>query len=93
MWNITSSNFWQRQTFQKLSLCAQCGKGQHVASELRNCKSYTIRQTMYWHCRGRYDGPEPQRLAVLKYAALLGASHVDVELKVASYFFAGKSAL
>ena len=41
------------------------------------------------HCRGNYDGPEPQRLAVLKYAAHLGASHVDVELKVATYFFAG----
>ncbi len=40
-------------------------------------------------CRGNYDGPEPQRLAVLKYAAHLGASHVDVELKVATYFFAG----
>lgn len=38
---------------------------------------------------GKYDGPEPQRLAVLKYAARLGASHVDVELKVATYFFAG----
>lgn len=38
---------------------------------------------------GNYDGPEPQRLAVLKYAAHLGASHVDVELKVATYFFAG----
>ncbi|KAL3148662.1 hypothetical protein ABBQ38_014082 [Trebouxia sp. C0009 RCD-2024] len=42
---------------------------------------------------GKYDGPEPQRLAVLKYAALLGASHVDVELKVASYFFAGGGAV
>lgn len=42
-------------------------------------------------CRGKYDGPEPQRLAVLKYAARLGASHVDVELKVATYFFAGTS--
>ncbi len=41
-------------------------------------------------CRGNYDGPEPQRLAVLKYAAHLGASHVDVELKVATYFFAGE---
>lgn len=38
---------------------------------------------------GKYDGPEPQRLAVLKYAAHLGASHIDVELKVATYFFAG----
>lgn len=40
-------------------------------------------------CRGKYDGPEPARLAVLKYAAHLGASHVDVELKAAPYFFAG----
>ena len=48
---------------------------------------------MLCHCRGKYDGPEPQRLAVLKYAALLGASHVDVELKVATYFFAGSAAL
>lgn len=44
-----------------------------------------------WLCRGKYDGPEPQRLAVLKYAAILGVSHVDVELKVASYFFAGSN--
>ena len=40
-------------------------------------------------CRGKYDGPEPARLAVLKFAAHLGASHVDVELKAAPYFFAG----
>ena len=39
--------------------------------------------------RGKYDGPEPARLAVLKFAAHLGASHVDVELKAAPYFFAG----
>lgn len=52
--------------------------------------SYVARiQISGQNCRGNYDGPEPQRLAVLKYAAHLGASHVDVELKVATYFFAG----
>ena len=55
--------------------------------------SSTYLTAMLCHCRGKYDGPEPQRLAVLKYAALLGASHVDVELKVATYFFAGSAAL
>ncbi len=52
--------------------------------------SVACKQTSGHHCRGNYDGPEPQRLAVLKYAAHLGASHVDVELKVATYFFAGE---
>ncbi|EFN57759.1 hypothetical protein CHLNCDRAFT_143054 [Chlorella variabilis] len=38
---------------------------------------------------GKYDGPEPQRLAALRLAALSGAAYVDVELKVAPAFFAG----
>ena len=42
-------------------------------------------------CRsGKYDGPEAQRLAVLKAAATGGAAYVDVELKVAHVFFAGE---
>ena len=41
-------------------------------------------------CSGKYNGPEPQRLAVLKFAAFLGASHIDVELQAAQYFFAGE---
>ncbi len=39
--------------------------------------------------RGKYEGPEPERLAVLKLAALSGAPYVDVEFKAAPYFFAG----
>lgn len=37
---------------------------------------------------GRYEGPEPPRLAALRYAAGQGAAFVDVELKVAPLFFA-----
>ncbi|KAG2496617.1 hypothetical protein HYH03_005438 [Edaphochlamys debaryana] len=37
---------------------------------------------------GKYEGPEPERLAVLKLAALRGAPYVDVEFKAAAYFFA-----
>ncbi|KFM24903.1 Bifunctional 3-dehydroquinate dehydratase/shikimate dehydrogenase, chloroplastic [Auxenochlorella protothecoides] len=36
---------------------------------------------------GKSELPEPRRLAALKYAAILGAAFVDVEFKVASYFF------
>lgn len=44
-----------------------------------------------WHgCRGNYDGPEPERLATLKFAALNGAPYVDIEFKAIQYFFAGK---
>ncbi|KAL0035402.1 hypothetical protein WJX77_005085 [Trebouxia sp. C0004] len=59
---------------------------QQMLNETDTPKLVTMRPT--WE-GGNYDGPEPQRLAVLKYAARLGASHVDVELKVATYFFAG----
>lgn len=38
---------------------------------------------------GNYDGPEPQRLATLKLAAIKGAPYVDVEFKAAALFFAG----
>ncbi|KIY95963.1 dehydroquinate dehydratase/ shikimate dehydrogenase [Monoraphidium neglectum] len=37
---------------------------------------------------GNYSGPEPERLATLKYAAILGAPYVDVEFKAAHLFFA-----
>lgn len=40
--------------------------------------------------RGNYDGPEPERLAALKLAALKGAPYVDVEYKAAPLFFAGR---
>lgn len=40
--------------------------------------------------RGLYEGPEPDRLAALKYAAILGADYVDIELRAAKIFFAGK---
>lgn len=39
---------------------------------------------------GNYDGPEPQRLATLKLAAIKGAPYVDVEWKAAALFFAGR---
>lgn len=42
---------------------------------------------------GKYDGPEAQRLAALRLAALSGAAYVDVELKIAPVFFAAKSEL
>lgn len=41
---------------------------------------------------GKYDGPEAERLAALRLAALSGAAYVDVELKVAPIFFAGEAA-
>mmetsp|Transcript_20931 Transcript_20931/g.45776 ORF Transcript_20931/g.45776 Transcript_20931/m.45776 type:complete len:609 (+) Transcript_20931:186-2012(+) len=37
---------------------------------------------------GNYEGPEPERIATLKYASILGAPFVDVEYKAASLFFA-----
>lgn len=38
---------------------------------------------------GHYKGPERERLAVLRQATSLGASHIDVELKAADAFFEG----
>ncbi|KAI8473685.1 MAG: type I 3-dehydroquinase-domain-containing protein [Monoraphidium minutum] len=37
---------------------------------------------------GHYSGPEPERLATLKFAAMMGAPYVDVEFKAAHLFFA-----
>lgn len=42
------------------------------------------------YCSGFCELPEPRRLAALKYAASLGAAYVDIEHKVAPYFFEGK---
>lgn len=42
-----------------------------------------------WACSGKYDGPEAPRLAALRLAATLGVAYVDIELKVATVFFAG----
>ena len=42
---------------------------------------------------GNYAGGEPERLTALKFAAMLGAAYVDVELKAAAYYFAGAPAL
>ena len=43
-----------------------------------------------WSLRsGEYDGPEAERLAALKWAAMLGAAYVDVELESAKFFFGG----
>jgi hypothetical protein len=41
-------------------------------------------------CSGNYVGPEPERLATLKLAAIKGAPFVDVEFKAAALFFAGE---
>ena len=41
-------------------------------------------------CSGKYEGPEDVRLAIQQQAADLGADHVDIELKAAQGFFAGK---
>ncbi len=41
------------------------------------------------HRRGKYEGPEAERLATLKWAAMLGAAYVDVELEAAKFFFGG----
>ena len=40
---------------------------------------------------GQYKGGEAERLAVLKYAAVLGAAYVDCEFLAASHFFASAS--
>ena len=39
-------------------------------------------------CRGQYRGSDLVRLAILKYAAVLGAAYVDVEYLAAEFFFA-----
>lgn len=41
-------------------------------------------------CSGNYEGPEPERLATLKLAAMKKAPYVDVEFKAAAIFFAGR---
>lgn len=40
-------------------------------------------------CRGKFDGHEAQRLALLKFASTLEPAYVDVELLAADFFFAG----
>jgi hypothetical protein len=52
------------------------------------CRAVLCRAVTQTH-RGNYEGPEPQRLATLKLAALKGAPYVDVEFKAAALFFAG----
>lgn len=42
---------------------------------------------------GQYKGGEAERLAVLKYAAVLGAAYVDCEFLAAAHFFASVSRL
>lgn len=51
----------------------------------------SLKYTQSWFissCRGQFNGLEPLRLAVLKYAAVLGAPYVDVEYLAANFFFA-----
>ncbi|CAK0754240.1 hypothetical protein CVIRNUC_002282 [Coccomyxa viridis] len=42
---------------------------------------------------GQYRGSDVVRLAILKYAAVLGAAYVDVEYLAAEFFFASKGQL
>ena len=57
---------------------------------------WLVRMLMYLRhiiacvCRGQYKGNDILRLAVLKYAAVLGAPYVDVEYLAAEFFFASK---
>ncbi len=57
-----------------------CGEGAHPVNALE-----------WMQCSGQYSGDEAVRLAILKYAAVLGAEYIDVELKAAPYFFLGAS--
>ena len=41
-------------------------------------------------CRGRFEGHEADRLAILKFASMLEPAYIDVELLAADFFFAGK---
>ncbi|GLC40828.1 hypothetical protein PLESTF_001042000 [Pleodorina starrii] len=61
---------------------------QHLQQILAACPlPYIVTYRPVWE-GGKYDGPEPERLAVLKMSALLGAPYVDVEFKASPYFFA-----
>lgn len=61
---------------------------QHLQRIMSSCPlPYIVTYRPTWE-GGKYDGPEPERLAVLKLAALSGAPYVDVEFKAAPYFFA-----
>lgn len=60
----------------------------HLVRIIKACKlPYIVTYRPVWE-GGNYDGPEAERLAVLKVAALMGAPYVDVEFKAASFFFA-----
>ncbi|KAG2452420.1 hypothetical protein HYH02_002663 [Chlamydomonas schloesseri] len=61
---------------------------QHLEKILKSCPlPYIVTYRPVWE-GGKYEGPEPERLAVLKLAALMGAPYVDVEFKASPYFFA-----
>ncbi|KXZ55471.1 hypothetical protein GPECTOR_2g1020 [Gonium pectorale] len=63
---------------------------QHLQQLMSSCPlPYIVTYRPVWE-GGKYDGPEPERLAVLKMAALLGAPYVDVEFKASPYFFADR---
>jgi hypothetical protein len=40
--------------------------------------------------RGNYDGDEANRLATLKFAAIMGAPFIDIEFKASATFFASE---
>eukprot|EP00198_Chlamydomonas_reinhardtii_P005010 XP_001694346.1 dehydroquinate dehydratase [Chlamydomonas reinhardtii] len=61
---------------------------QHLEKIIKACPlPYIVTYRPVWE-GGKYEGPEPERLAVLKMAALMGAPYVDVEFKASPYFFA-----
>ena len=39
--------------------------------------------------RGKFNGPEPVRLAILKLASTLKPAYIDVEFLAADFFFSG----
>ncbi|GLI68149.1 hypothetical protein VaNZ11_012486 [Volvox africanus] len=72
----------------RLDFIADFDPERHLQQILSSCPlPYIVTYRPVWE-GGKYDGPEPERLAVLKMAALLGAPYVDVEFKASPYFFA-----
>ncbi|GFR49320.1 hypothetical protein Agub_g11346, partial [Astrephomene gubernaculifera] len=62
----------------------------HLQLIMSSCPlPYIVTYRPVWE-GGKYDGPEPERLAVLKMAALMGAPYIDVEFKASPYFFADR---
>lgn len=50
-----------------------------------------LRQGIAIICRGKFTGPEPVRLAILKLASTLHPAYIDVEFLAAEFFFSGRA--